>query len=150
MENIWTKINDDIPLYMKNICKRYKLFCIKISPLKTALIGKRFALIIAIDRFYATVSYLYMEEKKIKVYSCDNYFAEKYDDNDRINLLDGEGAERIVRNNIIIIANGLANKWTNVLKGEIDWLENYKKSEWFSMGRLLPEELEKIEQYFNG
>lgn len=148
MENIWTKINNDIPLYMEDICKNYKLFCIKISPLKTALIGKRFALIIAIDRFYATVSYLSTEEKTIKVYSCDNYFAEKYDDNDRINLLNGYGAESIVRNNIIIIANGLVNKWTNVLKGEIDWLENYKKSKWFSVERLLPEELEKIEQYF--
>lgn len=91
MENIWTKINDDIPLYMKNVCKKYKLVCIKISPLKTALVGERFALIIAIDRFDATVSYLHMNGKEVKVYSCDNYFAEKYDANDRVNLLNGEG-----------------------------------------------------------
>lgn len=147
MENIWTKINEDIPLYMEGICEKYKLACIKISPLKTALVGEKYALIIAIDRFEATVSYLCRDGKEIKLYSCDNYFAEKYDADDRINLLGGEGAENMVRNNIIIIANGLANKWRNVLEGETDWIENYKKSKWFSVQKLLPEEIEKIEQH---
>lgn len=132
MENIWVKINDDVPLYMENVCKKYKLVCTKISTLKTALVGEKFALIIAINRFDATVSYLYMNGKDVKIYLCDNYFAERYDANDRVNLLNGEGAEYIVRNNIIIIANGLLNKWPNVLAGEKKWLENYKKSKWFS------------------
>ncbi|MBD5541507.1 MAG: hypothetical protein HDR00_10035 [Lachnospiraceae bacterium] len=148
MENIWTKINDDIPLYMGNICEKYKLLCIKISPLKTALVGKKFALIVAIDRFDAKVSYLCINGKEIRVYLCDNYFAEKYDENDRVNLLSGEGAECIVRNNIIIMANGLLNKWRNVLEGERDWLENYKKSKWFSEQKLPLKEIMKIEQYF--
>lgn len=148
MENIWTKINDDIPLYMENICKKYKLVCTKISPLKTALVGKKFALIIAIDRFDATVSYLHMNDEDVKVYLCDNYFAEKYDANDRVNLLNGEGAEYIVRNNIIIIANGLLNKWTNVLAGEMSWIENYKKSKWFSEQKLSLREMYEIKQYF--
>jgi len=149
MENIWSKINDDIPLYMENICKKYKLVCVKISPIKTALVGKDFALIIAIDRFYAVVSYLqHMYGKDIKVYLCDSYFAEKYDAKDRVNLLSGEGAEYMVRNNIIIIANGLLNKWANVLEGEIDWIEDYKKSKWFSEQKISLREISKIEQYF--
>lgn len=146
-QDIWTKINDDIPLYTKDICEKYKLFCTKISSIRTALIGKKFALIVGVDRFYATIGYLYMDGSKINVYSCGNYFAEKYDANDRINLLNGEGADIYVRNDIIISVNGLLNKWGNVLKGETDWIENYKKSAWFSVKRLLPEEIEKIEQY---
>lgn len=148
MENVWVKINNDVPKYMKDVCDKYNLFCVKVSSLKTALVGEKFALVIAIDRFYATVSYLYMEGKNIKKYSCGNYFAEKYDNDDRINLLAGEGAENIVRNNLIIIANGLSNKWRNVLEGERGWLEDYEKSKWFSVERLLPEEISKIEQYF--
>lgn len=148
MENVWIRINNDVPKYMKNMCDKYNLFCIKVSSLKTALVGKRFALIIAIDRFYVTVSYLYMEDKDIKIYSCGNYFAEKYDNDDRINLVMGEGVENIIRNNIIIIANGLLSKWKNVLEGEMGWIENYKKSKWFSVERLLPEEIDKIKQYF--
>lgn len=147
MENIWTKINDDVPLYMENVCKKYKLVCIKISPLKTALVGKKFTLIIAIGRFDATVSYLYMDGKKIRVYLCDSYFAEKYDADDRVNLLNGEGAEYIVRNNIIIIANGLLNKWRGVLDGKMDWIESYKKSKWFSEQKIPLEEIEKIKQH---
>lgn len=148
MENIWSKINDDVPLYMGRICENYKLFCVKISSIETALVGKKYALIIGIDRFYVTVSYLYMDDKEIKVYSCGNYFAEKYDAGDRINLLNGKGAEILIRNELIIIANGLQNKWKNVLEGKIEWIENYKKSKWFSVDRLLPEEIEKIERYF--
>lgn len=147
MQDIWTKINDDIPLYMKNICEKHKLFCTKVSPIKTALIGKKFALIIAIDRFYATIDYLYMDGSEISVYSCGNYFAEKYDASDRINLLSGESTETILRNNMIVIANGLLNKWENVLEGETDWIESYKKSKWFSVEKVLPKEIEKIEQY---
>ncbi|MBQ7065581.1 MAG: hypothetical protein IJN92_02060 [Lachnospiraceae bacterium] len=145
MENIWTKINDDLPLYMKYICDKYELVCTKISPLKTALIGKGFALIIAIDRFDAKVIYFYKENNEEKVFLCDNYFAEKYDSNDRINLLEEGECENIIRNNLIIIANGLMNKWENVLKGQTDWIDKYKKSKWFAVERLLPEEVKRIE-----
>ena len=67
MNNIWTRINDDVAMYMKSICEKYKLVCIKISPLKTALVGEGFALIIAIDRFDATVSYLH-NDSELQVY----------------------------------------------------------------------------------
>ena len=127
MKNIWTEINDDIPRYVQNICKKFELVCIKISPLRTALIGKKFALIITVDRFDAVIYYLHMDGKEIKVYLCDNYFAEKFDAND--------------------IANGLLSKWEDVLKGEKDWIENYKKSKWFSEYKLPSEEMRKIEQY---
>ena len=39
MDNLWTNINDNIPMYMSKICKEYNLVCVKISPLKTAMIG---------------------------------------------------------------------------------------------------------------
>lgn len=145
MENLWTKINDDVPMYMKKICEKYHLVCVKISSIKTALVGKKFALIIAIDRFDASVYYLHMEGKEIKIYFCDFYFGQKYDADDRGNLLEGKGAEIEVRNNLIIIASGLLNKWGNVLSGEKEWLEDYKKSNWcFEERSFLPEEIEKI------
>ena len=51
MDNLWTNINDNIPMYMNEICKEHKLECVKISPLKTAMVGEGFAIMIAIDRF---------------------------------------------------------------------------------------------------
>lgn len=38
---------------------------------------------IGIDRFEVTVSYLH-DDNEMEVYSCDNYFAERYDANDRV------------------------------------------------------------------
>lgn len=148
MKNIWIKINEDLPIYMQHICIKYGLTCTKISLLKTALVGNGFALIIEIDRFDAKVSYLYKEKNRVNVFLCDNYFAERYDSDDRINLLEEEGAENIIRNNIIIIANGLLNKWGNVLEGQREWINEYKLSKWFAVGRILPEELKIIEMLF--
>ena len=51
MDNLWKNINDNIPMYMNKICKEYNLVCVKVSPLKTAMIGDGFAIMIAIDRF---------------------------------------------------------------------------------------------------
>lgn len=140
MENIWTKINNDTPQYMKLICENYNLFCMKISPLKTALVGKNYALIIAIDRFDVDVSYWNRRDGKNELYFCNNFFAEKYNAEDRKNLLEGNGSEIIVRNNLIVIASGLASKWSNVLAGDLNWLDDYKNSRWYESGKLTLEE----------
>jgi hypothetical protein len=147
MENNWTKINDDISKYMDKINEQYKMKYVKISQLKTAIIGKGFALIIAIDRFDASVSYLSKSDDKIMILLCDNYFAERYDENDRNGLLLGSGAEVSVINNLKIIDSGLSNKWREVLNGETDWLDNYNKSKWYAVGRLTPDEMKIIKEY---
>ena len=59
VDNLWTNINDNIPMYMNEICKEHKLECVKVSPLKTAMIGDEFAIMIAIDRFDIEIYYLY-------------------------------------------------------------------------------------------
>lgn len=147
MENTWTKINDNIPQYVKKINKQYNMMCIKISPLKTAMIGKGFALIIGIDRFDASVSYVYKVRDELTVLLCDNYFAEKYDIDDRKDLLSENGAEASVINNLIVISNGLINKWNNVLSGENGWIADYKKSRWYAVGKMTPDEMRIIEKY---
>lgn len=147
MDNIWTRICDDISQYMEEICENYKLVCVKIAPLKVALIGTDFALIIAIDRFYAKVSYLLREIDGYELFLCDSYLAEKYDDSDRTDLIDGDGADIYIRNNLLIIASGLVNKWKNILSGDKSWIDDYKKSNRYSVGIMSQEELEKINAY---
>lgn len=147
MENLWTKINEEIPQYMNSICEQYKLSCVKIAPLKTALVGKGYAIIIAINRFDVEVSYFLKNDIEHELFLCDNFLTEKFDSNDRKNLIEGSGADIIVRNNLIIISNGLANKWSDILSGDAKWIENYKKSRWYKVGRLTLEELRKIDEY---
>ena len=147
MEDLWTKINNDVPRYMKKICEKYEIICVKLSPIKTALIGDGYALIISFDRFEAKVSYLQNNGKENILFLCDNYMAEKYNAEDRNNLLEGNGAEILVRNNLIIIANGLESKWHEVLNGDTKWIDDYKKSKWYAVGRLTVEESEIINRY---
>ena len=68
MDNLWTNINDNIPMYMSKICKEYNLVCVKISPLKTAMIGDEFAIMIAIDRFDIEIYYLYKRDPDMGKY----------------------------------------------------------------------------------
>ena len=50
-----------------------------------------------------------MRDKKSEIvkYSCSNFFVDRYDSNDRTNIVKGNTAEDIVINNLIIISSGL-------------------------------------------
>lgn len=149
MENIWTRINDETPMYMSEICKEYKLVSIKLSPLKTALIATSYAIIIEVDRFEIDLIYVQKKGDDLLAYRCGNYLARRFDEKDRINLLEGTGADILVRNDIIITSNGLSNKCKDVLMGDLKWLDEYKKSSRFSQVKLSNEEIENINNYFS-
>ena len=148
MDNLWTNINDNIPMYMNEICKEHKLECVKVSPLKTAMIGDEFAIMIAIDRFDIEIYYLYKKDRDKVKYQWGSFFAQAYDSHDRENLLRGEGADKTIKNCLIIAAKGLASKWENVLEGDTKWLEKYKSSSRYAKENLTTDEREVFEKYF--
>lgn len=142
MDNLWTNINDNIPMYMNKICKEYNLVCVKISPLKTAMIGDEFAIMIAIDRFDIEIYYLYKRDPDMGKYPCGSFFSQAYDSQDREDLLSGEGADIYIKNCLLIVARGLASKWENVLKGDTKWLEKYRSSSRYAKENLTADEKE--------
>ena len=149
MESIWTKINENMEVYLKDIIKCYNMKVVKISPLKTAMVKSDFALVISVDRFSADVSYLMRdkEDNKLKLLLCGNFFAEKFSSEDRKNLLKEDTAENMVINNLIVINNGLKNKWSNVLEGNVSWIADYEKSKWYEKVSLNVEEENLLSQY---
>ena len=66
------------------------------------------------------------------IYDCSNFFAEAYDDSDREGLEKAEDAKTIIKNELTVISKGLVSKWNNVLVGDTQWIEIYKKSLWYS------------------
>lgn len=148
MENLWTNINDDIPVYMKEVCKEHNLKCVKISSLKTAMVGDGFAIMIAVDRFDIEIYYLYKKDKDIVKHPCGSFFAQAYDSKDRENLLNGEGAEIYIRNCLLITAKGLTSKWEDVLEGDTKWLEKYRSSSRYAKEKLTNDESEVLGKYF--
>lgn len=135
-------------MYMNEICKKHKLKCVKISPLKTAMVGDGFAIMIAIDRFDIEIYYLYQKECNMVKYICGSYFAQAYDSQDRENLLSGEGADICIKNCLLIAAKGLASKWENVLEGDTKWLGKYKSSSRHAKENITDDERAVFEKYF--
>jgi len=148
MDNLWTNINDDIPMYMRELCKEHNLKCVKVSPIKTAMVGNKFALIIVIDRFDIEIYYLYKKGKDIVKHPCGSFFAQAYDSKDRENLISGEGADIYIRNCLLITAKGLISKWKNVLEGDTKWLEKYKSSSRYAIEKLTSDESEVLTKNF--
>lgn len=148
MESIWTKINDSIQEYFTNLRKYYLVKFVKVSEISTAIIFDKFALIIKLDRFDADVSYIFRNENdRLTSLRCGNFFAELYDEGDRSNLLVGEGAKIYVVNSLKIIDRGLTSKWCNVLNGDIQWINNFKNSEWYEEEYLKFNEVEILKKY---
>lgn len=148
MESIWTKINDSIQEYFTNLRKYYLVKFVKVSEISTAIIFDKFALIIKLDRFDADVSYIFRNENdRLTSLRCGNFFAALYDEGDRSNLLVGEGAKIYVVNSLKIIDRGLTSKWCNVLNGDIQWINDFKNSEWYEEEYLKFEEVEILKKY---
>lgn len=147
MGTLWTELNDKVPEYLNDIIKNFDLTSIKIGELETALVGEDYALIIFIDKFYAEIDYAMRDKNGALIkYHCDNYFAEQFDDDDRQNLIEGGTAKELVINNLIIINQGMCNKWSAVLEGNKNWISDFEKSRWFNIARLNDREIEVLDK----
>lgn len=75
-------------------------------------------------------------------YMINNFFSGKFDEKDRQNLIEGNGAKESVINNLIIISQGMQNKWQDVLEGDKEWIKVFEKSKWFEKTKLRDYELQ--------
>lgn len=148
MRDLWTNLNKEIPKYFSELAEKFSLKFVTISNVKTALIADRYAIVISVDRFSVNLDYIKRDiSGELVVLCCGNYFAEKYDSSDRVNLVSGNGVRETIINNFIVINNGLLNKWVNVLQGSSDWIENFEKSKWYNQRKCVSVEKAAIEKY---
>lgn len=147
-DNLWTKINDDIPIYMEKLCYKHNLKCVKVSDLTTAMVGGDFSILIGVDRFDIELDYLYKKGDKIIKHPCGNYFAQAHDSKDREDLLSGEGADVYVRNCLTITAHGLSSQWKDVLEGDKKWLDEYQSSSCYAVEKLTSDEIDALANFF--
>ena len=140
MEDLWSRINRSIPQYFESISKKYNLNFMRLSDVKTAIFGNKFAIIICIGRFNVDILYAQNIDGERVVFQCGSFLAEKYTFEDRQNLLREESVEDILCNNLKVIANGLESKWSSLLSGNEAWIADYKNSKWYTKINLLQEE----------
>ena len=148
MSNLWADLNSEIPNYFGTLAKQYNLKIVRISDFKTALVSDTYALIISIDRFSVDIAYVLRNSKgNLCLYECGSFFAERYGEEDRVNLIGGTNARDIIIDNFIIISNGLRSKWGHMLNGEPDWINDFEKSKWYSIRNLNAEETNILNRY---
>jgi len=128
MENVWTNINNNIPIYMSEVCKKYNMTCEKLTDLDTVMYNDKCCLLFQVGKFYVSVSYIFEEDGVLVEYLCDSYLSIRFDDEDRKELIPIEKAGDSVKNDIKILSRGLLSKCDDVLSGEKQWMEKFKKS----------------------
>ena len=147
MGDIWENINNDMPKHMNKIYEKYNLKFVKLSHVRTAMLGDDFAIVIGIGRFDAAIWYVYREKERLVVLDFDRYITNKYDSEDRKGLIDGKGARIQVINYLIVIQRGLLSKWSNILEGDKEWIKDYKKSNYYYQRELQEKDRCILEKY---
>lgn len=146
------KLYEDIAGLIPHIFEDYiELFNVRIErtgPESTSIIGKNYALIFSMERQYPRVMYARRyNDHYLTGFFCDNYFAEKYTDEDRQDLIPKDQDYASIFNELYIIHSGLKTKWSNVLNGDDKWMEGYRKSRWFARYDLKYAENSVISRY---
>ena len=129
MANVWEEINDMVPIYLSEMAEKYGLRFVKIDSIETALVGKNFALTVFIDKFHVIIGYITRDDsEELIVYEIHNYFCEKFDENDRKEIILSDELKEKLINQLIVTNRGLINKWDDVWRGEKDWIQLFKNS----------------------
>ena len=145
MANVWEEVNDMVPTYLSEMAEKYGLRFVKIDSIRTALAGKSYALIIAIDRFHVIIRYITRDDSgELIVYEIHNYFCEKFDENDRKEIILSDVLREKLINKLIVTNRGLINKWDDVWRGEKDWIKSFEKSIWYSTRKANKYELNAL------
>ncbi|UTC69725.1 hypothetical protein E4O01_13945 [Treponema sp. OMZ 790] len=133
MENLWSELNEMIPFYYKDIIEQFSLVTVKLNDIETILIKRNsYGLKVSIDRFNAYLSYIMRnDDKKLVQLNCDSFIVEKFDKKDREGIVLGETVRESIINDLLILKKGLLNKFSCLLNGDKQWIDSYKKSEWF-------------------
>lgn len=142
MQDIWVRMNENIPKYFGLISQKYNLRIVKISSTKTAIVGSKFAIIILIGKFTVDVYYATRIGSSKEILNCGSFLAEKYSLENRQDLLKNDEAESIIINELKVISSGLVSKWETILLGDLNWIAEFKNSRWYSKAYLTQDESE--------
>ncbi|EPR12848.1 hypothetical protein [Ruminiclostridium papyrosolvens] len=121
------KYESIIKEYFSSIFEKYDLDYRDVTENSVAFIGKGYAFVLTIrlgEVYLDFTTLLENEYKKIDIWNfCASYFTSE----DRKNLPLGKTVEDNIRCTILVLARGLENNFRSMLKGHIEWIDNYKR-----------------------
>lgn len=133
MNDIWTELNKQVPVYLNEVIMKYSLKVVSLGFVRTALVNTQYAIIISLERFSVDMDFIHKDHNgKLVCFGIGNFLPERFDENDRKNLIKGTDISSIIFNNLIVINNGLLNKCGDVLSGSLEWINDFAKSKWYN------------------
>ena len=143
------RINNMIPDIFEEIIKKYEFKYKRISTLESVLYKEDYAFIMSVDRSHVDIVFLKKEENIIVKYCIQTFVMKSFDVEDRSNQRVGKDVETNLINYLLIYEKGLQTKWTNMLIGQMDWVEEYKKSSMCVISELNPKEYSIYKDIFD-
>lgn len=105
------------------IIKKYNYKVIIINNQEIALIGKEFAISIAVSLEGATINYITPNEKgELIEYWFTNFISNKFDSNDRKNYGNPKNNDERINSELKVIVSGLLMHWDSMLNGDKSWI----------------------------
>lgn len=115
--------------YFKQILENYNLEICKINNHIFFLYSNKYILIISISRDGVNIKYVKRNsDGKLEEFQIDSFISEKFDEIDRKDIGYPETIYDIVLAELKIVASGLERHFNNLLKGEIEWIDDFMTS----------------------
>ncbi|MBO7450320.1 MAG: DUF3592 domain-containing protein [Clostridiales bacterium] len=145
--DMWSDITvNEIPKYLGELAKKYNMHFKLIYDIDMAMFNDKCCLIFGIDNRDGVIMRMVIFENGRRVeYQVNNFLVSKFDSDDREGIdPEWNHLSQKIKDELIIIARGLDSKWSDLLKGDMGWFEDYKKSVWFHDINIHLEERNKI------
>lgn len=148
MNDIWTELNKQIPVYLNEVITKYSLKVVSLGLVRTALVNTQYAIIISLDRFSVDMDFIHKDYNgKLVCFGIGNFLSECFDEKDRKNLIIGTDISSIIYNNLIVINNGLLSKCGDVLSGSLDWINDFSNSKWYNEKKVNPNDAKILNEF---
>ena len=123
----------DVPKYLDGLAKKYNMHFKLISATEHAMFNDKCCIIIGIDRRDGVIlNMTFLENGRRTEYIMNGYLINKFDDPDRYSLFhDCVPTDENIRNQLTMVSRGLDSKWSDLLNGDMNWFEDFKKTSFY-------------------
>lgn len=142
------RANDEIPIIFEDIINQYNFNIKKTLSGETVIYKDDYGIVFNGDRDYVNIYFLKKEGDKIFSYWIQPFMMDKLTDEDRSNEREGNDNYTTLINYLLIYEKVLRTKRENILMGQMDWVEDFKKSSMWSIRELYPKEYSRFKDLF--
>ena len=145
---LFGRINDRIPIIFEDIIRRYGFNFEKITSSSSIMYKADYGFVMSIDRDYVDINFLRKEGNIIMTYWIQGFLIQKLDDNERSRNEEERTLETYLLGYLFTYEKSLQTKCKSILMGQMDWVDDLKKTPICDIRELNAKEYEKYGKFF--